>query len=234
MLDDVCFAYHTSIHSSTQETPFFLLFGRDPNIPIRNFLDAIPRSTLLSSDFVSLRMESLSVAFQRSREENTKAREQQRAQYNKMGKIFKYQGGDRVLLDIKVRPENASRKFVYYRVLSSVIIHCLLSIEYPRQLLDFVGPRSWVVFELLGLKNESLYWMMVPLCYWEKMFGYSKIEEIIRGIEVVNDCAERAVKLITDFKDVCVNVEEQQSLFQLIEDHRKHFNTLRKQNFMNV
>ncbi len=99
------------------------------------------------------------------------------------------------------------------------------SIEYPRQLLDFVGPRSWLVFELLGLKNESLDWMMVPLCYWEKMFGYSKIEEIIRGIEVVNDCAERAVKLITDFKDVCVNVEEQQSLFQLIEDHRKHFNT---------
>ena len=76
--------------------------------------------------------------------------------------------------------------------------------------------------------------MMVPLCYWEKMFGYSKIEEIIRGIEVVNDCAERAVKLITDFKDVCVNVEKQQSLFKLIEDHRKHFNTLRKQNFMNV
>jgi hypothetical protein len=112
MLDDVCFAYHTSIHSSTQETPFFLLYGRDPNIPIHNFLDAIPRSTLSSSDFVSLRMEALSVAFQKAREENAKAREQQRAQYNKRAKVFKYQVGDRVLLDIKVRPENTSRKFV--------------------------------------------------------------------------------------------------------------------------
>ena len=76
--------------------------------------------------------------------------------------------------------------------------------------------------------------MMVPLCYWEKMFGYLKIEKIIRCLEVVNDCAERAVKLITDFKDVCANVEEQQALLQLIEEHRKHFNTLRKQHFMNV
>ena len=45
MLNDVCFVYHTSIHSSTQETPFFFMYGRDHNIPIHNFLDAILRST---------------------------------------------------------------------------------------------------------------------------------------------------------------------------------------------
>jgi hypothetical protein len=57
-------------------------------------------------------MESLRVAFQQAREENTSAREQQRAQYNKRPKVFQYQVGDRVLLDIKVRSENTSRKFV--------------------------------------------------------------------------------------------------------------------------
>jgi hypothetical protein len=88
MLDDVCFAYHTSIHSSIQETPFFLLYGRDPNIPIHSFLYAIPRSTFLASDFVSLRMESLRVAFQQAREDNTKAREQQRAQKTKGLRFF--------------------------------------------------------------------------------------------------------------------------------------------------
>lgn len=47
MLVDVCFAHHYSpVHSSTQETPFFLLYGRDPNIPIHNLLDAIPQSQL--------------------------------------------------------------------------------------------------------------------------------------------------------------------------------------------
>jgi hypothetical protein len=75
MLNDVCFVYHTSIHSSTQETPFFLMYGRDHNIPIHNFLDAILRSTFSASDFLSLRMESLRVAFQQARKENTSARE---------------------------------------------------------------------------------------------------------------------------------------------------------------
>jgi hypothetical protein len=71
--------YHSSVHSSTQETPFFLLYGRDPYIPIHNLLDAIPQSNRSASDFVSLRMESLRIVFQRTKEENEKAREQQRA-----------------------------------------------------------------------------------------------------------------------------------------------------------
>ncbi|KAK4005668.1 hypothetical protein OUZ56_010711 [Daphnia magna] len=33
------------------------------------------------------------------------------------------------------------------------------------------------------------------------MAGYKKIEKIVRSFEVVNDCAERAIKLISDFKD---------------------------------
>ncbi len=77
MLGDVCFAYHSSVHSSTQDTPFFLLYGRDPNVPIHNLLGAIPRSKFPASDFVSFRMKSLSIAFQRTKEENSKSREQQ-------------------------------------------------------------------------------------------------------------------------------------------------------------
>ena len=34
MLGDVCFAYRASVNSSTLETPYYLLHGRDPNIPI--------------------------------------------------------------------------------------------------------------------------------------------------------------------------------------------------------
>lgn len=47
-------------------------------------------------------------------------------------------------------------------------------------------------------------------------------------MEVVNDCAERAVKLITDFKDVVGNVEEQNYLFQVVEQHRAHFKSFKK------
>lgn len=43
-----------------------------------------------------------------------------------------------------------------------------------------------------------------------------------------HDCAERAVKLITDFKDVVGNVEEQNYLFQVVEQHRTHFKSFKK------
>jgi hypothetical protein len=112
MLGDVCFAYHSSIHSSTQETPFFLLYGRDPNIPIHNLLDAIPQSNRSASDFVNLRMESLRIAFQRTKEENEKAREQQREQYNKRVKTLCYRVGDKVLHDVKVRSKTENKKFI--------------------------------------------------------------------------------------------------------------------------
>lgn len=50
----------------------------------------------------------------------------------------------------------------------------------------------------------------------------------MRSFEVVNDCAERAVKLISDFKDVVVNFKEQEYLFQVIEDHRNLFRSFNK------
>lgn len=40
------------------------------------------------------------------------------------------------------------------------------------------------------------------------------------GFEVVNDSAERSVKLMSDFKDVSIDKNEQQVLFQVLEQYR--------------
>ncbi|KAK4026902.1 hypothetical protein OUZ56_015926 [Daphnia magna] len=40
-------------------------------------------------------------------------------------------------------------------------------------------------------------------------------------MEVVNDSAEREVKLITDFRNVVHNEEQQQFLLQVVENHRQ-------------
>ena len=101
-------------------------------------------------------------------------------------------------------------------------------ITYPDQLLNFVGSRSWLLFLSLKLTEEDFDWMHTEVENWEKMSGYKKIEGIVRSFEVVNDCAERAVKLISDFKDVVVNVKEQEYLFQVIEDHHNHFRSFNK------
>ncbi|KAI9555961.1 KRAB-A domain-containing protein [Daphnia sinensis] len=54
MLDDVLFAYRSSSHSSTLETPYYLVHGRDPNIPINEFVDASPQIFKFATDYPKL------------------------------------------------------------------------------------------------------------------------------------------------------------------------------------
>ena len=44
--------------------------------------------------------------------------------------------------------------------------------------------------------------MRTAIIYWDKMIGYQNVQQLILSMEVVNDSAERGVKLVTDFKDV--------------------------------
>ena len=53
----VLFAYRTSIHSSTKETPFFLMYGRDPKLPIEQAY--LPADLLSSSNVISYREQLL-------------------------------------------------------------------------------------------------------------------------------------------------------------------------------
>jgi hypothetical protein len=85
-------------------------------------------------------------------------------------------------------------------------------------------------FHLINAKDEILDWMKFPVELWSEATGYQKLKTIAAGLEVVNDCAERAIKLITDFKDSAQNTEEQHYLFQVIEQHRVHFNGYGKYN----
>ncbi|KZS20297.1 Uncharacterized protein APZ42_013090 [Daphnia magna] len=107
MLNEVLFAYRSSVHSSTLETPYYLVQG--------NLADRLRYS------------------FQRVREESGKARNRQREQYNKRAKERKYVVGDRVLLDIRVVKEGDNRKFTFkykgpYRVVK-VYTNTTLDIE---------------------------------------------------------------------------------------------------------
>ncbi|KAI9552535.1 hypothetical protein GHT06_020379 [Daphnia sinensis] len=95
MLDDVLFAYRSSTHSSTLETPYYLVHGRDPNIPINEFLDASPSIFKSASDYVGNLANRLRYSFQRVREETEKARNRQREQYKKRAKEKKYVVGDK-------------------------------------------------------------------------------------------------------------------------------------------
>lgn len=111
ILGEVCFAYRTSVHSSTLETPYYLVHGRDPNVPINLFLDANPEPVPSATDYIGNMVNRLRFSFQKAKIENEKARERQRIQYNKRAIINEYKTGDRVLLDVRIVAQGDSRKF---------------------------------------------------------------------------------------------------------------------------
>ena len=122
LLGDVCFAYRSTVHTSTMETPNYLVHGRDPNLAINNFLETNPEPVPSASDYIGRLNERLRLSFQLAREANLEARRKHREQYNKRVKIHKYQVGDRVLLDVRTVKKGDSRKFTskfrgHYRII---------------------------------------------------------------------------------------------------------------------
>ena len=66
------------------------------------------------------------------------------------------------------------------------------------QLSEFVGPRSWFLFELLGADSG---WLRKSPDEWETDTDFAEMECIISDLPVVNDTAERAVKKVTEYAD---------------------------------
>ena len=69
MLGDVCFAYRTSVNSSTSDTLYNLLPVRDPNFSINHFLDTVFEPVPSSSDYIRSLVDRLRFSFQRTRDE---------------------------------------------------------------------------------------------------------------------------------------------------------------------
>jgi hypothetical protein len=70
---------------------------------------------------------------------------------------------------------------------------------------------------------------------WNNDANYRKAREILSNLKVVNDVAERNIKLISDYHDVLTKNENQkQCILQIVSDYRKRFpdsnkSTLQKQ-----
>jgi len=97
-------------------------------------------------------------------------------------------------------------------------------------LASFIGPRSWLIFKLLGL-NGPQEWLQLPIyavkC-WSLFQDYRTARDYLVKLEVVNDSPERGIKLLTDFKDMAVDEERRQFVLQVVEFHRQSVPSLRK------
>ena len=61
---------------------------------------------------------------------------------------------------------------------------------------SMVGPRTWQLFDILGLYGDHVKWLELPHDSWEESDGYRRFEDFVERLEVVNDQGERGVKLI--------------------------------------
>jgi len=82
----------------------------------------------------------------------------------------------------------------------------------------FVTRRSLNLFEALRLSQEFL---TTPVDTWSKRDDYIAACKVVHALKVINDCAERAIKLATDFNEVLTkDVQQRQLLYQVVEYHR--------------
>ena len=86
------------------------------------------------------------------------------------------------------------------------------------QLQDFVGEQSSILFKITGSNYD---WLKENPILWSSNESYNKMESFVKDMKVINDPAERAIKLMSDYTDRIVNDEEQkQFLIQSIEENR--------------
>lgn len=90
----------------------------------------------------------------------------------------------------------------------------------------FLGPRSHFFFRILNINTSFL---AFPVDQWPQLDDYQHAKLIAQSLKVVNDSAERAIALATDFnKSLTKREDEKQYLFQVVETHRKKFPDAKK------
>ena len=86
---------------------------------------------------------------------------------------------------------------------------------------SLLGPESHMLFRNLNIRRD---WLAKPVNQWAADEDFQVAEKFVRTVKVVNDAAERGVKLISDFATIITTDEQQRAwLLQGVEQHRKLF-----------
>ena len=108
----VLFAYRTSMQESTQESPFHLLYGRDPYLPSEQAL-SVPalREQFDIGSYQEELVTDLQAAWELARSNVKKAQQRQQRNYGKGSKPVFLRVGDRVYLHVPSIKRGKAHKF---------------------------------------------------------------------------------------------------------------------------
>ncbi len=140
------FAYRSSVQESTRESPFYLLYGRDPRLPTETVLCA--PAGLYPTDIGDYRNElttKLASAWANAKKEIEGAQAAQKCQYDHAAKDPKLRCGDRVMVCMPSEVQGKDRKLPRpyhgpYRVLNVTHMNAkVVPVDHPRDLPIFVS-----------------------------------------------------------------------------------------------
>lgn len=98
-------------------------------------------------------------------------------------------------------------------------------------LADLIGPESHTLFQSL---NISKGWLAKSVEDWSSDPDFQIAEIFVRSVKVVNDVAERGVKLISDFATIITtDPVQRQALLQGVENHRQKYPDFKKTTLCN-
>ena len=86
------------------------------------------------------------------------------------------------------------------------------------QLADFVGERSWLVFDLFDV---NVTWMEYPPENWDNIDDFQRFFKLINGIVCVNDVAERNVQNVLEHAEFSRDPERRDRVVKVVNSHRE-------------
>ena len=91
----VLFAYRASVQESIKESPFYLLYGRDPRLPTTLEVDALSREEIHVDSYKKEMSTKLIEAWELAKVANRRAQDRQKTQYDRQTKPSQFSVGDR-------------------------------------------------------------------------------------------------------------------------------------------
>lgn len=99
-----------------------------------------------------------------------------------------------------------------------------------KNLQDFVSKNSMKFFERLKFFTDFLH---VDPSEWNERLDWQKGNETCKSIHVVNDSAERGVKLFTDYNEILTKNEDQKLfIVKVVKRYRENHSSYKRSSLM--